>query len=546
MDTTIDVSLLLLTEASPPKAPYPLTGGPIGAVPDDLATRLVPARWVVHEWADYWYVDPEATEVRVGSRTFTQQPAGSGNYLIRFENQLGLATIRAFDEFGQRGDAVHVEVIASKFQTPRQSVDFLQSTLAALYARIASMPFVLGASTERLVRESPAPPNPLFTYYFFVHHGAELIRAIQAVLGRPYQKLTSDPELVRPHEVRRIDRESMIRMLQAGHSSPTDNYRDTRNLSPLERLRPERVWQQIPVETFDTPENRYVLAICRWMVGAWRGLQRQVWYRGADVPDSTRARIDGAGEHLGMLTMDDRFAPLGPMVVTPTQSRVLQRKDGYRELNVLWQRFQRSREPIFEQMQNAIELRSVDKLYELWVLFELIDMIAVATDEKPVLTPEVDVFGTPVGGYRARFGARGTLRYDSTKVAYSGIWLRPDYLWKPAVGDWVVFDAKFRMDKPEESTDEETGEISYAGMVTSKNNDWQKMHTYRDGLTRVRAAVVLYPGEERKFRDTMGNRRDVEVEDLLFENLHGVGAIPLSPIRVSESDGPTLVGEDQD
>jgi predicted component of viral defense system (DUF524 family) len=72
------------------------------------------------------------------------------------------------------------------------------------------------------------------------------------------------------------------------------------------------------------------------------------------------------------------------------------------------------------------------------------------------------------------------------------------------------------------------------------------MHTYRDALTRVRAAVVLYPGEEQKFRDTMGNRRDVEVEDLLFENLHGVGAIPLSPIRVSESDGPTLVGEDQD
>lgn len=523
----------------PPKVSPPLTGLGIVPVPDNLAAQLVPARWIVHEWVDYWYVDHEATEVSIGSKPAEQHPTAMGHFKVRFENQLGLATIRAFDAAGQRGAPIHVEVIARKFDSPVQSVAFLQRTLAALFARISAGPFVLGASTERLVRDSPAPPNPLFTFYFFRQHGPEIIRAIQAVLGRPHQRLTADPELVRPHEVRRIDRESIVRILQAGRSVGPAPITPAGYLTPLQRLRPERVWQQIPVETFDTLENRFVLAICHQMLGAVNGMKQRAWYRGPDISAHTRARIDEASGYLGLLTIDDRFASLGPMVVTPTQSRVLQRKDGYRELAVLWQAFQRSRKPIFEHLQNAIDLRNVADLYELWVLFELIDEIAAITGEEPVLIPMVDAFGTPGQGYQVRFGAHGTLHYNRPMPTYSRIGLRPDYLWEHPDGSRVVLDAKFRMRRPKMLLGEETEDVEKEAPVDrawATTDDLTKMHAYRDAIPRVRAAVVLYPGTVTVFRDVHRGKREISLAELLMGEIDGIGAIPMVPHGVTVSD----------
>lgn len=197
-----------------PEAVAPFAGGPILPVSDYLAAHLVPARWIVHEWRDYWYVNPEAHEVWVGSQSVPQQPAGSGNYLIRFENQLGLTSLQAFENNGKLVERHHIEVIASKFTSPDASVAFLQATLADLFARHATIPFVTSALTGRMVRESSAPPNLLFAFHFLRHQHRAFIQAVQAILGRPHQRLSDVEEQVRPHEVRQIDRESMIRMLQ--------------------------------------------------------------------------------------------------------------------------------------------------------------------------------------------------------------------------------------------------------------------------------------------------------------------------------------------
>ena len=154
------------------------------------------------------------------------------------------------------------------------------------------------------------------------------------------------------------------------------------------------------------------------MLTTLTAMLRQAWYE-RDVSELSRARIGEAQAALAMLTMDDRFTPLGSMVVTPVQSRVLQRRDGYRDLAMLWQLFQRSREA--DLRANASGDRPTQRgstCYELWVLFELIVEIAEITGEKPVRTPEVDQFGTPTRNYRARFGDVGTLHYNRTASTY--------------------------------------------------------------------------------------------------------------------------------
>ncbi len=510
----------------------------VRAVSGAQRAMLAPAEWIVYEWTPYVHECPGATHLMVGSRML--EPLVAGVFQVQFENQLGLTSITPYRDGVRLASPVYVEVIASKFTSPDQSVTFLQATLADLFSRHSTIPFIVSAMTERMVRESLAPPNLLFAFHFLRHHHREFIEAVQAILGRPHQRLSEIEEQVRPHEVRHIDRESIIRMLQGGRSSPTDTTRNVQTLTPLERLRPERIWQRRPEETFDTPENRYMLHICRRMLDTIRDIERTGWYRD-NVPPRDKHHIDAVSEELTMLTVDRRFVALGPMVVIPTQSRVLQRKDGYRELGVLWQQLLRSRQPIFERMESAIDLRNVADLYEFWVLFELVDRIRDITGVEPTVSNTHGPFGEPGQGQTFTFAGHGVLFYNQGRRGYSKIGLRPDYLWEPVDGEWVAFDAKFRMRKPAEEMDEETGESSSISVAKSKDDDWQKMHTYRDGLTRVRAAVVLYPGQERRFRDTTGTHRDVDVADLLSGDLNGIGAIPLQPVAGTTAP---LVGED--
>lgn len=346
---------------------------------------------------------PGSTALWVGSTRLS--PLVPGIFPVTFENRLGLVTLRGENAAGLLGPPLHLEVIAAKFAQPEQSVAFLRQTLTDLFARVAAAPFALAATTERMVRESQAPPSALFAFHFFRHHGSELVHALQAVLGRPHRRLTADPELVRPHEVRQIEHESIIRALRASHPVPVDPAVRDAPMTPLQRLRPERIWQQLPIETHDTPENRFVLAVCRAMLAAIGSLRRAAWYQ-TNVDARTRVPIDHAAEQLAILTRDERFARLGPMIVAPAQSRVLQRRDGYRELAQLWQRFQRSRQPVFERMQQAIDLRNIAELYEIWVWFELIDRIQAITGVAPEHRPAPDDFGVP-GWQGARFAVRG-------------------------------------------------------------------------------------------------------------------------------------------
>jgi predicted component of viral defense system (DUF524 family) len=387
-----------------------------------------------------------------------------------------------------------------------------------------------------MVGESQAPPNALFAYHFFRHHGHSLIGALQAIQGRPHQRLATDPELVRPHEVRHVDRESLVRMLHSGHPSPVALAGNVERLTPLQRLRPVRVWQQIPAETFDTPENRFVLAVSRRLLSTIHALCRAVWYPPPNVDPATLRHFDDVAEHLAMLTMDHRFAHLGPMVVTPSHSRVLQRRDGYRELALLWQLFQRSRQPLFEHLQNTIDLRNVADLYEFWVWFELIDRFQAITGAAPTHLPASGEFGVPGWKSRVRFEGHGTLHYNKPDRGYSGIGLRPDYVWERSDGTQIVMDAKFRMQRPTALLDESSGEITFLDDQRAKDDDLQKMHTYRDALHNVRAAVVLYPGHVAAFRTTGGKRLDVGIAEVLTGEIQGIGAIPMSPIVTSSDE----------
>ncbi len=63
------------------------------------------------------------------------------------------------------------------------------------------------------------------------------------------------------------------------------------------------------------------------------------------------------------------------------------------------------------------------------------------------------------------------------------------------------------------------------------------MHTYRDAIDGVTAAIVLYPGNESAFwRSNGASTGTLTISDVLEGNLEGIGAIPLRPMTVRSSE----------
>lgn len=203
-----------MDDIDPPSGP--LTGGPQYAVPNELRERLHPARWIVHEWAEYWLqTDPAiVASLRIGSIEVAATPSGSGNFRIRFENQLGLATIDVLDAADCLHVRHHLEVIAPKLGSADASLDFLEAILAALHQQVATAPFVLSAPAGRQVRDRHATRQPLFDLHFFRTHGATIRAAVQTVIGQPHRRLATEETLVLPHQVRQMDRVTPTR---SGH-----------------------------------------------------------------------------------------------------------------------------------------------------------------------------------------------------------------------------------------------------------------------------------------------------------------------------------------
>jgi len=485
---------------------------------------LTPPAWFLYEWTDYTLLVAEATSVRIGS---TVLPArATGVFILRFENQLGFTTIQPLVGDMPIGASIAVEVIARKFAHPTQSLRFMDALLHDLFAQHSPLPFLTAASTGRFVREARRPPNPLFFFHFFRQFGRELVRAVQTIAHRPMRQLADEIEYVGIDQVRDVDLDTMFSIFQGATSASND--RSEANI--VRRLRPERIRQRLPIETIDTPENRFVLNVAWRFLAALDALTRAAWY-GDRISEQNRWLFEFVRSELTTFVQDRQFQDVGQLERIPAASRVLQRRDGYREVTHPWFSFQRARQPLFDRLQHAIDIRDVATLYEYWVFFELAAQIGAALGVAGQLVAKPRAVSDSLHGVTHgtcyRYDGFGELFYNRQEQGYSGIALRPDYLWVPKDGRAVAFDAKFRMNYGVlETNDDDIAQTIY----TAKEDDLVKMHAYRDAID-VRAAVILYPGSPSCFRRSDKTRIPITIADILNdESLTGVGEIAMSPM----------------
>lgn len=488
-------------------------------VPDDLAKIFSPATLCIYEWTDYWLEAEGSNRVRVGDSWC--DPVGAGLFQVRFENQLGLTTIQPFSDGTPLGFPLHIEVLSRKFADAASHLAFFGNLLNDLFARASRLPFAFSASTERGVIESAKPPSPLFVFYLLVWFSSLMRTVLSTIQSEPHRLLRDFPRFVLISSATEADADVIVQMLH----QPGELVR-SQTSSLARRLKgymPARVWQHLPDETFDTPENRFVKAFLTELSRAAETLTTQQWW--ANVSVERRELIKSLAASLRQSVSHPMFDDVGVMQRIPSASQVLMKREGYRELFQVWQSYQRARRPLFAQLARSMNVRDVARLYETWVFFALIEEIGLVFKESPVVDLRLSD-QTGLGWHaEARYGSAGKLVYNKFVASYSGR-LRPDFTWFREGQPDVVLDAKFRLQRHWFETVDEEDQTT-----ESLRADIYKMHTYRDAL-RVRGAVCVYPGDESVFYHVAKPRQqDYTLRSFLLSNDSGVGALAMSPTQ---------------
>jgi predicted component of viral defense system (DUF524 family) len=223
------------------------------------------------------------------------------------------------------------------------------------------------------------------------------------------------------------------------------------------------------------------------------------------------------------------------MKFIPAGSQVLQRRDGYRQLFMLYSLLQLASRCDFlaTDFQDLIEIKDLPTLYEYWCFFQIrtvLDSLAEVHKISSIVhtTPLRQELSSGLcieysGGIRLYFnrtyaGSRGVATatelqdYTSAGVSYSHN-LRPDIILTLGKSK-LIFDAKYKGRKSGLYGDEQEGTIT-----SWKEEDIDKMHCYRDAIRGVQGSFILYPGSADVVYPCCGST----------QLCNGVGAVALRP-----------------
>jgi predicted component of viral defense system (DUF524 family) len=548
---------------------------------------------IVPEWRELWVrvKNFDGTPIRRDRLRqdrpvwFGEQSADQiddGLWRFTFRNYLGKSVIRIQFADGRIVTTDPIEVVSPKTPLGLDKQDdplfypkFLRSLIDDLIRYLVSMPFDWGAPTEFATEERVQPPSPIFVLHVLAQNAQRICHALQTIWRNPHRRLVTEERWVLLSEASSVDADTILMMLQ--HPEHLRRYENRGgSLSTLaQRLKskvseqtfvPERVFERRVTETLDTPENRFIKRFMDIVLYWCDELQRLNYWQKAQ---SHQPELQTLREFVRFLRADPLFADVGELEIFPASSQVLLRRDGYRECLQVYRLLHIARAPIFDRLQDAIDNRRIDQLYEFWCFFRLAEMLAeiLGNGQRPYFsTLESDESGLR-HGLSAELGNGYQLFYNRTFSHGKGsghsysVSLRPDFslickkMCKERQGEGkksqekllVVFDAKFRFDErdlerlkrmsetTDEAIDEEMDDAQQKGDMErlAKHADICKMHTYRDAL-QCRAAVVLFPGKEGDgiFYDKNEGKVILRaptrhiIEDKRRE---GVGALPLVP-----------------
>ncbi|WP_417521845.1 DUF2357 domain-containing protein [Marinobacter sp.] len=299
---------------------------------------------------------------------------------------------------------------------------------------------------------------------------------------------------------------------------------------------PTKILQSYSVISYDTPENRFVKFILRDIEDVCRRIITKKLLKGHLYNE-----CDNLLKRTRSLLQRPFFQGLDTPNYIPSSSPTILKRPGYRELYQLFIKSRTSSKHIFSDIENTsylMELKDISTLYEYWCFYKVCTLVLdrkCFLELKESIVKEGRILNSAVvsDGIRRVYFNRTFSKNKETSYSYS-VPFRPDIVIekndnKSGVVENYILDAKYKsidLDKAEESLDETTT------IRTSKRIDLYKMHCYFDAIENVKSAVSIFPGNQFRFYQKHLNVKALK-EAIFYENLEGVGSVPLLPGAVN-------------
>lgn len=312
-------------------------------------------------------------------------------------------------------------------------------------------------------------------------------------------------------------------------------FNGTKNFLPKEIL-----YEEI-IDTFDNQENRFIKYFLSWCVNIIERFQKQFTqqedFRNYELIEENDRNI----KKLNTILNQSFLANVGEMQSIPMYSTILTRRAGYRQLFYLYLgiRSMPYVESNSEDIQEMIENKSLDILYENYCYFGLVDVISDIYGEK-LNKKKYKVYKSSFSKTLEKkttsnfFEFTGTESLPKVCVHYNKNYIVESYskAFNPDISLEIfdtknnlfaiyIFDSKFKAVISNMQEEDDNKNIKKTERKKYKYDDISKMHTYRDAIKVARGAFIFYPGTENEIF-----YEDPSIDKTL---LYGVGAFKLGP-----------------
>jgi uncharacterized protein len=439
-----------------------------------------------------------------------------------------------------------------KVQNKKIDDDMYQSILDYIAGKFADLVFSFNVPLGQSYWKNRQGNDIAYVEYLFIKkflldRSPDLEAIANLIAANPHNKILSTFQTNSIESIRHYNQTMMLDLflspdkfavLQPGHTLMATSL-GRRLLKKTGRgFFPTKANEELKYNTVDTHENRFVkyfLETIQKKLVSFKAALIEI--SGSFLNPDIEQNIHTLKKKVQLFLSDPLWDDVGPLHFIPANSQVLQRREGYRHLFKLYSLLQLATHCDFDSddFKNLLETKNTPTLFEYWSFFLIKDII----DQKNrIISCRPVVCSGPVeqrlnkgisivydGGYCLWFnktfqGSPGHLPMETEKNIYPyndsySHNLIPDIVLSKG-DNHLIFDAKYKGQRGGFYGDE-----SPTGIIQSyKEEDLDKMHTYREAIKNVSGAFILYPGSKTEI---------FTIPEDPYPH-KGVGALPLQPM----------------